>query len=255
MPVDVVVVNYRTPLLLADFIESYRENSFRGCTLTVVDVDPLPVDAFYDHPAVDTVVELDTNVGYGAACNHGAQFGMNEVILLANADTLLSDKLLECYDVLRHIPEWGVLGPRQVDQQNRLTAAGVFGDPQHPQMRGWHERDTGRYSDIRDDALTVSGALYFIKRAVWDELTRCPIYQKESGGACGAFLETPHYFEETACSYHARAHGYKCVYYGAARMIHLWHQASEIGGWAEKQFLTSQSLFRKFCAAHDILCE
>jgi GT2 family glycosyltransferase len=256
MAVDVVVVSYKTPQLLLDFAKSYDEVKFLGCTLTVVDVDP-PDPALGDtYPVLgDTYIPIKENCGYGRACNIGAFEGKNDVILLANADTVLSGGFTECYDALRYNEDWGVLGPRQVNAQNQITAGGIVGPDQSPRQRGWNEHDQGQYSDILEDALSVSGSLYFIKRALWQKLTSCVMYQQASPGAVGAFLETPHYFDEMFCSLHARAHGFKCVYYGPVKMTHYWHAASPHGGWADQQFAVSQQMHRQACAAHGILCE
>jgi hypothetical protein len=127
--------------------------------------------------------------------------------------------------------------------------------PQCPTQRSWHESDQGQCSDIRDDALTVSGALYFIKQSLWKELTDCPLYQQYCPGTEGAFLPTQHYFEETFCSYHARAHGSRVVFYGPALMTHYWHQASPYGGWQDMKFGESQQMMREACRLHGIVCE
>lgn len=260
MAFDIVVINYHTDDLLADFVESYRKAAFEGCTLTIVDVDPLAPNQVLIAGVGGTARYFPTmgNVGYGKACNYGARMARtNDALLFCNADTLLCDRA-ELEGLYWHFisrQEWGVLGPRQVDDQNRITAGGIFGHPRSPAQRGWQDDDRGQYSDIREDALTVSGAIYAIKRRVWDELAACPTWRATEVGTEGAFLETPHYFEETCCSYHARAHGHKVVYYGATQMVHLWHKASVHGGWADMQFNTSQAMHREFCAAHGIECE
>lgn len=258
MAVDVVVVNYKTPDLLETFCESYQRHAFEGCTLTVVDV-------FMDSPYPEQIAEkydaeflrFQENVGYARACNAGAEHGVNDVILLANADTLLTEDLRLCYEAMwwSGSEDWGVLGPRQVDEFNRFTAGGIFGTDQSIGQRGWNDYDAGQYNDIRDDAKSVSGSLYFIKRKVWEELTQCSYMQEAYPGIVGAFIPTPHYYEETCCSYHARAHGYKIVYFGPAKMIHYWHKASEHGGWADRQVETSKAMMRAFCASHSIVCE
>ncbi len=95
----------------------------------------------------------------------------------------------------------------------------------------------------------------FIRREVWAKLTYCPIYKKFSQEAVGPLLETKHFFEETYFCAHAREHGYLCVYKGDVRITHLWHQASPLGGWADRQFPESKKMFQKACAAHGIVCE
>lgn len=259
MAVDVVCVNYKTDDLLIKFIDSYQKTKFPGCTLTVVDVQ-----SPFKREETDTMAKrlggqflaFRDNVGYGRACNAGADQGSNDVILLANADTLLTaDGLEACYEALISHPKWAVLGPRQIDADGRITAGGIFGTDRFPQQRGWAEPDHGQYSDVRTDALTVSGSLYFIKRSVWKELTECAVFQEYQPDSIGAFLQTQHYFEETFCSYHARSHGYKCVFYGPVQMVHLFHKASPHGGWADQQFGASQAMMRQACAQHGIICE
>lgn len=256
MAIDVVVINYHTDVLLQDFIHSFKDHAQVGCTLTVVDVE---VDQDSASLADDewglSWLTTRENVGYARACNLGASHGTNDVILLANADTLLSSGLEECHDALMAHDDWGVLGPRQVNERNQITAGGIFGTDRSISQRGWNEIDRGQFSDIRTDAMSVSGSLYFIKRKLWQELTDCKYMKAFQPDGVGAFLHTPHYYEETACSYHARAHGYKIVYYGPVQMTHLWHKASDHGGWADRQVEKSKHMMRQFCATHNIVCE
>ena len=140
------------------------------------DVDPIvPTPRF---SSIDHALVFHSNVGYGHASNEGAVQGDGDVILLANADTVITPgSLWACYEALMSRDDWGVLGPRQVNSANMITAGGIFGPSNCPAQRGWNEADHGQYSDIRDDAVSVSGALYFIKRSVWNTLTYCPVFQ------------------------------------------------------------------------------
>ena len=252
MAVDVVVVNYHTEQLLHEFVESYDREKFDGCTLTIVDVE-VASDGSHVHEMCDSFVLFHENVGYARACNAGASGGNNDVILLANSDTRLVG-LKECYDQLVAHDDWGVLGPRQVNEFGNITAGGIFGTDTNIGQRGWNEVDRGQYSDVRDDAKSVSGSLYFIKRNLWNELTECPLYKGFVPDAIGAFLPTKHYWEETFCSYHARAHSYKVVYYGPVQMIHYWHKSSPIGV-PEMYVDESKALYRAACQAHGIVHE
>jgi GT2 family glycosyltransferase len=256
MSLDVVVVNYKTPDLLADFCASYQATKFDGCTLTVVDVT---LDSPYAEQIAEEYdaefVSFVDNVGYARACNEGAKEGVGDVILLANADTVLSAGLKECHDALLSNDGWGVLGPRQVNEHNQITAGGIFGTDRYIGQRGWNEYDVGQYNDVREDAKSVSGSLYFIKRKLWRELTDCSVMRAYQPDAVGAFIHTPHYYEETCCSYHARAHGYRIVYYGAVKMIHLWHRAHQIGSVHDHTSEQSKEMMRAFCRMHGIVCE
>lgn len=268
--IDLVVVNYRTPYDLDHFLRSLQSHPpDRGWQVTVVNVDPLDADAIvlaqWQAYWPDRLLALSRheNIGYARAVNWAVSLGNREMIGIFNADTRLTENVVnQCCDALRSDPSWAVVGPRQVDDKNRVTHGGIFGSNQNRQERGFHHRNSKAYSDVRDDAVSVSGSAYFIKRSVWDELTDCSIYQtflQNRDGPLethpGAFLPTPHYFEETFCSYHARAHGYKVVYYGPAVMVHQWHRASPRGGHADRKFHASREIFRDACESHGIAHE
>lgn len=253
-------MNYRTPIDLAEFIASYEANQPDiEHDVWLVNVSPNPDDLELGERAqakhrgtVHHLVSAD-NIGYARACNGAARHGDREVVALLNADIVLTpDAMEQCAKELIANDDWGVLGPRQVDERGKFTHAGIFGTLEAPLHRGWHHRDDGQYSDIRDDAVTVAGSAYFIRRTLWQTLTDCPKYRQIAPDAIGAFLPTPHYAEETWCSYHAHAHGWKRVYFGSVAIVHKWHRASPVGGHADQQFARSMNMFRAACDVHDI---
>lgn len=262
MGVDVVMVNFQTPHDAAAFIDSYRSfESEVDSTLTVFNVCPTIEDEFAVETALDKVqspvayMQHKDNVGYAFACNEsfGATDGEHRTIAFFNADTKLRSGVLGVLDNALHANEdWGVVGPRQIDDYARITSAGVFGTEAAPELRGWQQHDQGQFNDIRDDAVSVSGSAYFVKRTAWEDLTECTVYSDFAESPGGAFLPTKHYYEETWCSYHARAHGWKVAYYGEVYMTHLWHQASPVGGIGEQAMPQSQQFFREMCQAHNI---
>lgn len=269
MKLHMVVVSYRTPSDLEAFCRSVEmfPPTTVDWSLTVVNVAPEREDIAVAGRWADRLGVLHywnpENIGYGRACNEGARWaewdrGEEGVLAFFNADVVLSLGAVDgCARGLLSHRGWGVLGPRQVNRQNRLTHAGIFGTLRHPKHRGWQSLgDTHHggplYVDVRDDAITVSGAAYFVRRSLWDELRCCPMHRQIAPDARGAFLPTPHYFEETWVSYHAHAHGWKVVYWGADTVLHEWHQASKVGGYAEQQFPVSQRMFRAACDLHGI---
>lgn len=198
------------------------------------------------------------NCGYAVACNQGiADLTAFETSLdtyvLMNADTRITPGSLEhCVGTLWSKDDWGILGPRQLDDSGRITHAGIFGTNEIPRHRGWHEQ-TRAYQDIRDDCVTVSGSIYFVKRPVWEALRDCPSYRRIDPRSTGAFLVTFLYFEETFASYHATAHGYKIVYDGEITMIHKWHGAMGPAGTdGTRTFIESKKRFVEACEAHAI---
>ena len=252
MAVDVVVVNYHTDDLLQDFISSYMEHRFPDCTLTVVNVESNGMHNVFLGANRMELINLPTNVGYGKACNIGAALGRNAAILLANSDTLLTDGFKECYDNLMAHGDWGILGPRQVNEFGNITAGGIGVLGSANQQIGWNQLDQGQFSSVLTDRPFVSGSLLFVKRVAWDTMTDCPLFQQAEPEAIGAFIHTPHYFEDTWLGYHASAHGYQNVFYGPVQMIHLWHKSSPLGGHADNQFLNSQAIYRRACQIHGI---
>lgn len=258
--VDLVCVNYKTPDDLLGFVRSvHKYEPTIPYNLVIINVDPGPQD---DAAALNLLnedlsgrsdyVRTGTNVGYSGACNLAATRGDHEVIAFFNADTRLTEGVVdECYAALVSHDDWAVLGPRQVDQRERVTHGGIFGSLAQPRLRGWKQKNGDEYADVRE-AVTVSGSAYFVKRFVWDELTHCSVFRDIAPEAEGGFLPTPHYYEETWFSYHAQAHGWKIIYYGSACMIHKWHQASPRGGWADQQVKRSRAMFREACDLHGI---
>lgn len=261
---DVVVVNYRTPELLKDFIDSYRfQGSKVDTELIVVDVDPTEavqeqVSEILSHHR-DLQIQywpIDWNCGYSGACNWASQVSNREVIAFFNSDTRLFDDTLDlCYDYLLEHDDVAICGPMQVDSRGRVTHAGMFGSNTKTAPRGWLSRNPNHYREDRDDAITVSGSAYFVKRGVWDEMARHPAFLDCYPNAEGAMLPTPHYYEETWCSYFARHLGHKVAYVGSAVMVHEWHKSSPVGSVEGSVMATSRQMFRDMCdyvgIAHD----
>ena len=259
--ISVVVVNYRTPGDLDNFCRSlYEKHPNRNFTLTIANVDPRADDMvvakhWQAKPWQATVVSFPENVGYSVAVNEAASYGYGETIAIFNADIEFVDNCIEqCHQALKQHANWGVIGPRQTNKQGLITHGGIFGTHRQPAFRGWLCPDSPRFRDAQP-AVTVSGAAYFVRRSIWDELTHCPTFRKVAPDANGAFLPTPFYYEETWCSYHAYAHGYEVIYFGLAHCIHQWHgavHANHMQGYEYASAPISRELFRAACDVHGI---
>lgn len=248
--IDLIVVNYKTPGDLECFGESYLK--FPGdmeTTLYVVNNDPEQEDIDIGEKYADVHIH-GPNLYYSGSANLAASKGNREVIGILNADTrLLEGTLDNLYEEFMSHDDWGVAGPLQIDDRGLVTHGGIFGTLKAPKHRSWHSRVTEELHS-NQEAVTVSGSAYFIKRSVWEELSNCEVYCDKYPDAKGAFLPTNHYYEETWCSYHAQAHEYKVIYFGESKMIHLWHKASPIGGWSDQQMPLSKKMFRDMCDYH-----
>ncbi len=253
---DCVVINYKTPKDLCEFGQSFLDQDYPS-SLVVVNVEPDQADIDIATALVDatagTYVQFDENCGYARAVNKGTSLGSREIIVAFNADVQLRARALrDCSERLLSVEDWGVLGPMQTDQRGLLTHAGIYGTPENPSFEGnWHKKPTDEHRVVRE-AVSVAGSAYFVKRSVWEELAECPLFCLACPEAEGAMLVTPHYYEEMFVSLHARAHGYKVIYDGTVEIVHKWHQASPVGGWADRQMPISREIFRQACDIHGI---
>jgi len=189
------------------------------------------------------------NVGYSAACNSMVKNGQSEIVALLNADTwFTTSDLLAVQKLFDDDADVHIFGPKQRDENGYITHAGIIGTNTSPKMRGWREHDpTDQLYKDRVNCVTVSGSAYFVRRDVWEAMTNNEMYQLLVPDAVGAFLPTPHYYEETWCSYFARHLGYNVVYDGSISIGHSWHKSSPIGGEADRKFSISQKIFRDAC--------
>ncbi len=250
--IDLIVVNYRCPEDLRSFLGSLRSHPPTvPWSLVIANVCPTREDgeAAREFELPYDYIHFSQNVGYARAVNLAAQFGDRETIALFNADTKLTQNVVnEAHFVLHCDESRACVGPRQIDSQNRITAGGFFETGE----RGFHQINNDEiYGDVRDDATTISGSAYFVKRSVWRELTECPLFKSLHPGAGGAFLPTPLYFEDEWCSWHARAHGYKVTYLGTSTMIHEWNRAARNNPKAREALSISRKMFTDMCGVHE----
>lgn len=250
---NAVVVNYKTPEDLEEFVDSWEKYSNTETDhLNIIDVQAeVPLRNLMSLNA--TYWNRTENEGYGGACNYGYQrfFQPAEIYAFFNADVILGERTLDqCCQALLDNPSWGVLGPFQHDG-TLVTHGGILGTNTAPIQRGWHKKISDEYRDIRDDAVMVMGSAYFIKKDCLDEHMACPILNP-SFGSKGPFPEAIFlFYEETLISYHIAAHGWKNVYYGEAECYHKWHGSIAKHG-HDNAFTQSREVFRKFCDTHGI---
>lgn len=254
--IDLCIVNYNTRPLLNRFLDCLHHDlheTDKRWNLFVADNGSEDdthkwVRHNFDRYKFNKYIEND-NVGYAAACNHLASLGSADVICLLNADVwMTSAAVMKIDEIFQQDDNVHILGPKQRDEKGFITHAGIVGSNIAPKHRGWREHDPNDvlYKD-RIDCVTVSGSAYFVRRDVWNTLWNDPEYRRMYPEATGAFLPTPHYYEETWCSYFARHRGYNVVYDGSVSVGHSWHKSSPVGGEADQKFQTSREIFRKAC--------
>lgn len=255
--IDLVAVAYQAPAETERMLESLQCITVPH-TLTIIEnnsPDPavrhLLSDWLSTAPAKYGVVFSEENLGYARAINMGAMHGQAPYLAALNCDIEFLPGCVE--QVLEHFdahPDVAVIGPRTTDSTGRLTHAGIIYNGVRDQHRAWLQEDHPDFHDVLD-VPTVSGATYFMRRSVWDEMTECPEYRSVAPEAVGGFLPTFMYFEETFYSYHVRAHGHRVVYLGTSHMHHAWDRSNPTGSKAGL-FQESEAYFRKGCAEHGI---
>jgi GT2 family glycosyltransferase len=227
--VDITIVDYGTPELV------------RACYESIVANFKVPAQAhMVDAKAMECSYAVACNVSAKATADkpHAAPY-----LLMLNADTecLWSQwpiiSMFEANDAL------GIVGPLQIDGEGIIRHAGIFGsntDPQHRYFGRPLEPHKHEVNEWLRSAVTVSGSVFYCRRDVWEEM--------------GGFLETPHFYEETALCYKARHHGHRVAYTGAAPWLHHFDGS----GLSTKRKVAlageSQILFRQAMAAEGIAC-
>lgn len=258
--IDLCVVNHNTAGLMKRFLDTLHSDlgdKNRNWKLHITDNDS--TDEFIEfirqsgHEYHIENLFLRKNIGYSAACNYMGSKTNSDIIGLLNSDVWMTnddvDKIQAIFD---SDPSIHILGPKQRDEYGRVTHAGMTGTGAQPIMRGWmlNDPEDTMFRD-RVNCVTISGSAYFIRREVWDAMLNHPKYKEIHPEALGAFLPTPHYYEETWCSYFARHLGYNVVYDGSVSIGHSWHASSAKPGegisHVDHYFPISREIFRKAC--------
>lgn len=262
--IDLCVVNYNTRTLLQRFLDTLHSDLYtpngiteKNWNLYITDNDSS--DDFIpwmreneERYEIDRVY-LRQNIGYSAATNMMASKSSGDIIGVLNGDVwMTSEDCMKIENIFNQNPDIHILGPKQRDENGLITHAGIVGTNTEPKHRGWREHDPENklYKD-RISCVTVSGSAYFVRREVWEAMTNNAKYREIYPDAIGAFLPTPHYYEETWCSYFARHLGYNVVYDGTVSIGHSWHASTPKPGegisHADKYFPISREIFRKAC--------
>lgn len=261
---DVVAVSYQARVETGRFLDSlaHIDVPFRVLIIDNASPDMGVRTAIVEHlPARSELCRSNAyvfnheNVGYARAVNQAMSLlpepAPYAAILNTDTEFIAGESIARLIEHFEQNPDVGVIGPRTFTSGRKLTHAGIVNTPEHPRNhhRAWMLRDVPhRYRDTLD-VNTVSGATYFVRRSMWDALSCCETYLASAPGAEGAFLPTRHFFEETYCSYHARAHGWRVVYLGGVAMIHQWHRSSQPGS---QSFREPQEMFFAACKFHGI---
>lgn len=128
--VSIVVINWNVARLLDDCLASIdRELAGSSLRAEVIVVDNASEELAFrqvvETRRVDLLVELETNKGYGAACNAGTTSASGSAILLLNPDTILQPGAInQLWQTLNLAPHIGLVAPLILNNDGSMQSAG-----------------------------------------------------------------------------------------------------------------------------------
>lgn len=168
-------------------------------------------------PAV-RVLESETNLGFGAACNWAAREASGSYFLLLNPDAALASGTLEGLKAsLERLPGGAALGPRLLDADGGLELS--WGESPTPRVE-WRRRaeQRGKLSPTPPSDLSsvdwISGACILVRAEAWNAI---------GGFDEGFFL----YFEDVDFCRRLTDAGWKVGYEPEHRVTHLRGRSSD----------------------------
>lgn len=228
MDVAYVIADYRTPNLAAAARDSIR-----------------------DHRPAAEVIVVDANArvkcGYSQALNIGARRLQTtpDVICFLNADVLMLEDDSPILDLFEEIPAVGIVGPRQLDETNRIAHGGIVAfedgsdwdlDLRHRCWLWAHEpgNDADTLTRVTMDVPTVAGSSLYIRRSVLDQCDGWPEW-------------TTFYYEDTFLCYLARHLGHRVMYTGVVTWRHYGQGAPVADSWREMMMRRARRQFVLEC--------
>jgi GT2 family glycosyltransferase len=220
--IDIIIVNWNSGIQLGQCVESIAKYG-NGLVSQVIVVDNGShdgSDASVEGRGNLKLIRAGTNLGFGRACNVGAQHASSDYLLFLNPDAALYERTLEkCFEYMNDTAnaEVGICGVQLVDERDHLSrscarfpsparliaqASGVdrFVPSTGAAMVEWD------HSQLRN-VDQVIGAFFLVRHELFTSLQ----------GFDERFFV---YFEEVDFSYRARRAGWCSVYLAGAQAFH-----------------------------------
>lgn len=214
--VTVVIPAYGRPELVRMAAASVRETLQWNCAEVVVVDDASPAPIGDVGPGV-RVIRSEVNLGFGRACDLGAQGARGRFILFLNSDARLKRGCVE--EMLQQAHRgYDVVGARLVSPGGATLSAGHAWSDEKQGHIEFGRGMKGRMVQIDRDCEVVSGACMLVRTSTF----------KDVGGFGGDYGRG--YFEDFDLCSRVRERGGRVRYAGAAVCEHLEHQSfSELG--------------------------
>ena len=256
--ISIVIVNYRVPEYLIRTLASLREaDLYNRSEVIIVDnasQDDSRQSVIARFPQISWI-GLKHNIGFGKACNVGAQSARGTYLLLLNPDTLVSKNTLStCVTFFSAHPDAGIMGPKIINPDGTLQPGCRRSFPS-PTVAFYRlaglaklfpkSNRFGRYNlnyldpEAVAEVDAVSGSFMFMPLTLFQE--------------CGGFDETFFmYGEDLDFCCRVREKGYRVWYNPATQIVHFkGRSASKLAWKARKAFYEAMIIFsRKYKHTH-----
>lgn len=245
MDISIIIVNYNTPELVVDCIQSITENT-KDIEFEIIVVDN------HSSPSDETIIKnqcpdvkyiyLENNFGFGFANNRGSEIANGDYLFFLNSDTIIIDNsIFELYSYLCQQPNIGVCGGNLFDKDMKPTSSCTRLFPglkyQLSLLTGniflkfkYGKNLSFNYSDEAIMVARVSGADMMIKSSLFNEIGR---FDEDY------FM----YSEETDLMYRLGVAGYPSVCINKSKIIHLEGQSCKFEMKKTKWGLISRDRF------------
>ena len=227
MELSIIMINYNTPELTAQAVESILKTTHQVSYEILVIDNSSERDREYRPEALPAPVKVFygiENKGFGSACNLGAEKAEGSILLFLNSDTILHEGCLDrSLAYLRSEERIGGLGIRTLKDDGTLDHGCKRGfptpsaslyyflglDKRHPESRRYGAyRQTFIREDQTAEVDAVSGSFLMMPKEV---------FQKVGGFDEDYFM----YGEDLDLCYRIKEAGYRVVYFAGASMTHL----------------------------------
>lgn len=244
MTLSIVIVNYNTPSITIDCLESIIKNTI--IDYEIILVDNAPKEDYREkiisiYPSKINYIKSDENIGFGRANNLGIKISQGKYVLLLNSDTIIRYGAIdECCNYLDNHPKIGLLGCKLLNSDESFQ--GSFYP--YPSKNIWYYIKSNNwllhklfqvskdYKEVKEptEVGDISGAFMLFNASV--------IKETGEGFDPDFFL----YCEDTEWCRNRLLGNYSICYYPKVSIIHLGGQSApryELQG----QFLVSLGLF------------